>query len=152
MWVIGAWPTPGDANIFFAQPYSGANEIVMSEVSPQCSNPTDGLASEWVELYNAAGMPVNLSRFMVQDDGGSAAAVAPGRLWNHTPNSMILDVGDYVVLNLDENILTNQGESISLIDPNGMSLQTLTWDTSADCATLESRDGAAETQTVLISR
>ena len=149
MWVIGAWPTPGEANHVFEQPYSGPTEIMMSEVSPQCSNPTDGLASEWIELYNAAGYAVNLSRFMVQDEGGGAAAVAPGRLWNHTPNSMILDVGEYVVLNLDENILTNQGESITLFDPNGNTLQTLTWDTSSDCATRESRNGGAETRETL---
>ena len=77
---------------------------MMSEVSPQCSSPTDGLASEWIELYNAAGYAVNLSRWMVQDDAGGAAAVAPGRLWNHTAESMILEIGDYVVLNLEDNI------------------------------------------------
>ena len=48
-WVIGAWPTPGYSNLIFEQPYSGPTEILMSEVSPQCSNPTDGLVSEWVE-------------------------------------------------------------------------------------------------------
>ena len=134
-WVIGAWPTPGYSNLIFEQPYSGPTEILMSEVSPQCSNPTDGLVSEWVELFNVAGYAVNLSRWMVQDEAGGAAAVAPGRLWNHTPNSMILEVGDYVVLNLDDNILTNQGENITLLDPNGNSIQSLTWETSTDCTT-----------------
>ena len=80
MWVVGAWPTPGEANHIFEQPYSGPTEVVMSEVSPQCSNPTDGLANEWIELHNAAGYAVNLSRWMVQDAGGGAAAVAPDRL------------------------------------------------------------------------
>ena len=149
MWVVGAWPTPGTQNWMFEQPYSGPTEIMMSEVSPQCSSPTDGLASEWIELYNAAGYAVNLSRWMVQDDAGGAAAVAPGRLWNHTAESMILEIGDYVVLNLEDNILTNQGENISLLDPNGNSVQTLTWDTSTDCTTLESRNGAADTRETL---
>jgi len=148
-WVVGAWPTPGEANLLFEQPYSGPNEILMSEVSPQCSSSEDGLESEWVELFNTAGYQVNLSRWMVQNDAGGAAAVAPGRLWNHTPNSMILDVGEYVVLNLEENILTNQGETITLLDPNGNSIQTLTWDTSTDCTTLESRDGGADTRVTL---
>ena len=148
-WVIGAWPTPGSQNLIFEQPYSGPTEIIMSEVSPQCSNPTDGLASEWIEFFNVAGYAVNLSRWMVQDDAGGAAAVAPGRLWNHTPDSMILDVGDYVVLNLDENILTNQGEDITLLDPNGNAIQTLSWETSTDCTTLESRNGGAETRETL---
>ena len=121
----------------------------MSEVSPQCSNPTDGLVSEWVELYNAAGYAVNLSRWMFQDDAGGAAAVAPGRLWNHTPDSMILEVGEYAVLNLDDNILTNQGETITLRDPNGAAIQSLTWETSTDCTTLESRNGAADTRETL---
>jgi phosphatidylserine/phosphatidylglycerophosphate/cardiolipin synthase-like enzyme len=151
MWVVGAWPTPGVANYIFEQPYSGPTEVLMSEVSPQCSQPTDGLVSEWVELYNTAGYAVNLSRWMVQDDAGGAAAVAPGRLWNHTPDSMILDVGEYVVLNLDDNILTNQGETISLLDPNGNSVQTLTWDTSTDCETLESRFGGSDTRQTLWS-
>ena len=94
---------------------------------------------------------MNLSRWMIQDDAGSAAAVAPGRLWNHTPDSMILDVGEYAVLNLDDNILTNQGETISLLDPNGNSVQTLTWDTSTDCETLESRMGGSDTRQTLWS-
>ncbi len=149
MWVVGAWPTPGEANPIFEQPYSGPVEVLMSEVSPQCSSPVDGLVSEWVEFHNAAGYAVNLSRWMVQDAGGGAAAVAPDRLWNHTPNSMILDVGEYVVLNLDDNILTNQGETITLLDPNGNVVQTLSWDTSADCETLESRDGSSETRQTL---
>ena len=148
-WVVGAWPTPGVANLIFEQPYSGPTEILMSEISPQCSNPSDGLVSEWVELYNTAGYAVNLSRWMVQDESGGAAAVAPGRLWNHTPNSMILDVGEYVVLNLQDNILTNQGETVNLLDPNGDVVQTLTWDTSSDCTTLESRNGASETRETL---
>jgi phosphatidylserine/phosphatidylglycerophosphate/cardiolipin synthase-like enzyme len=148
-WVIGAWPTPGSSNLVFEQPYSGPTEILMSEVSPQCSNPMDGLVSEWVELFNVAGYPVNLSRWMVQDEAGGAAAVAPGRLWNHTPNSMILEVGDYVVLNLDDNILTNQGENITLLDPNGNSIQSLSWDTSTDCTTLESRNGDVDTRETL---
>jgi len=148
-WVIGAWPTPGSTNLIFEQPYSGPTEILMSEVSPQCSNPTDGLVSEWVELFNVAGYAVNLSRWMVQDEAGGAAAVAPGRLWNHTPNSMILEVGDYVVLNLDENILTNQGENITLLDPNANPIQSLSWDTSTDCTTLESRSGGADTRETL---
>ena len=114
MWVIGAWPTPGEANHIFEQPYSGPTEVIISEGSPQCSSPTDGLASEWIELHNAAGYAVNLSRWMVQDAGGGAAAVAPDRLWNHTPNTMLLEAGDFVDLNLDDNILTNQGETIVL--------------------------------------
>ena len=61
MWVIGAWPTPGEANHIFEQPYSGPTEVIISEVSLQCSSPTDGLASEWIELHNAAGYAVNLS-------------------------------------------------------------------------------------------
>ena len=149
MWVIGAWPTPGEANHIFEQPYSGPTEVVISEVSPQCSSPVDGLASEWIELHNAAGYAVNLSRWMVQDAGGGAAAVAPDRLWNHTPNTMLLEAGDFVVLNLDDNILTNQGETIVLMDPNGNAIQTLTWDTSTDCETLESRNGGAETRQTL---
>ena len=148
-WVVGPWPTPGVSNLVFEQPYSGPTEILMSEVSPQCSNPTDGLVSEWVELYNAAGYAVNLSRWMVQDDAGGAAAVAPGRLWNHTPDSMILEVGEYAVLNLDDNILTNQGETITLLDPNGAAIQSLTWETSTDCTTLESRNGDADTRETL---
>ena len=148
-WVIGPWPTPGMANLVFEQPYSGPTEILMSEVSPQCSNPTDGLVSEWVELYNAAGYAVNLSRWMIQDDAGGAAAVAPGRLWNHTPDSMILEVGEYAVLNLDDNILTNQGETITLLDPNGETIQSLAWETSTDCTTLESRSGGADTRDTL---
>ena len=83
------------------------------------------------------------------DAGGGAAAVAPDRLWNHTSNSMMLDSGEYVVLNLDDNILTNQGETIVLLDPNGNSIQTLTWDTSTDCETLESRSGGSETRQTL---
>ncbi|MEE2748177.1 MAG: lamin tail domain-containing protein [Candidatus Thermoplasmatota archaeon] len=149
VWVIGAWPTPGAANLLFEQPYSGPTEILMSEVSPQCSNPTDGLASEWVEFYNTAGYAVNLSRWMVQDEAGGAAAVAPGRLWNLTEESMILEVGDYAVLNLDDNLLTNQGETITLLDPNGNAIQTLSWDTSTDCTTLESRNGGSDTRETL---
>ena len=48
---------------------------------------------------------------------------------------MLLEAGDSVVLNLDDNILTNQGETIVLMDPNGNAIQTLTWDTSTDCET-----------------
>ena len=48
---------------------------------------------------------------------------------------MLLEAGDFVVLNLDDNILTNQGKRL-MMDLNGNAIQTLTWDTSTDCETL----------------
>ncbi len=148
-WVVSPWPTPGAPNVIFEQPYSGPNEIFMSEVSAQCSNPEDGLAGEWVELFNAAGYPVNLSRWMVQDEAGGAAAIAPGRLWNHTSESMMIETDGFAVLNIEDSLLTNIGEKITLLDPNGEIVQSLAWTESENCQTMESRDGGEGTRQTL---
>jgi len=148
-WVVAPWPTPGVANTIFEQPYSGPTDVLISEASPQCSNPEDGLTNEWIELYNSAGYPVNLSRWMVTDVGGGAVAVAPGRLWNHTANSMILEADSYVVLNIDDNLLTNSGETLTLLDPNRQMIQTLSWGSSFDCITLEPNGVGVGTRSTL---
>ena len=148
-WVLSPWPTPGQANPLFEQPYSGPNEVLMTEVSAQCSEPSDGLGGEWVELRNGAGFPVNLSRWSVQDEAGNAVAVQPGALWNHTPDSLVVEADAFAVVHILDSLLTNLGEKITLLDPNGQAVQSLSWSSSEDCETLESRDGGEATRQTL---
>ena len=117
-WVMSPWPTPGSANPLFEQPYSGPTEIIMTEVSAQCSSPENGLNSEWIEFFNVGGYQVNLSRWSVRDDAGDEVAVAPGRIWGESSGSMLVQPGEYAVLNIEVNILSNSNERITLFDPN----------------------------------
>ncbi|MDP6899257.1 MAG: lamin tail domain-containing protein [Candidatus Thalassarchaeaceae archaeon] len=148
-WVMAPWPTPGSPNPVFEQPYSGPVEIIMTEVSAQCSSPENGLSGEWIELFNAGGFSANLSRWSITDEGGDSAAVAPGRLWDRNDDSMLLDPGAFAVLNIEDSLLSNYDETITLMDPNHQAVQVLEWATSSDCETLEMRDGGSETRNTL---
>ncbi len=148
-WVMSPWPTPGAANPLFEQPYSGPTEILMTEVSAQCSSPENGLTSEWIEFLNVGGYQVNLSRWSVRDDAGDEVAVAPGRIWGKSSGSMLVQPGEYAVLNVEVNILSNSNERITLFDPNRVQVQVLEWSSSSDCGTLESAEGGSVTRPTL---
>jgi len=148
-WVMAPWSTPGSTNALFEHPYSGPTEILMSEVSAQCSAPENGLTGEWIELLNAGAYPVDLSRWSIRDKSGNEAAVAPDRIWGRTDSSTTLEPGMYAVLLFEENILTNMNESIELHNPNRVVIQSLSWEESTDCLTLESRNGNEQTRDTL---
>jgi len=142
-WVMSPWPTPGAANPAFDNPYTGPVDIEISELMPQCSTNEDGLTTEWLEFhYNGTGS-VNLSRWMVVDENGYSVAVRYGRMWNRTDNSTILESGEYEVLLIDDSVLSNYDETVSLLSPNREIVQTLTWSESSNCDSLAPDDDNA---------
>ena len=136
-WVHSAWPSPGLENPAIQQPYNGPLDVMITELSPQCSEQEEGLTNEWIELHNFGEETVNLSRWSIRDSSEDRVAIAPGRLWNQTSDTMLLQSGQYVVVNIEINMLANQGESVQLLDPDGYIKQGLAWSTSTDCISLE---------------
>ncbi|MED5487194.1 MAG: lamin tail domain-containing protein [Candidatus Thermoplasmatota archaeon] len=139
-WVHSAWPSPGEENPAMEQPYGGPLDVQITELSPQCSEQEQSLTSEWIELHNFGDESVNISRWSIRDSSDDRVAVAPGRLWNQTSETMLLESGEYAVLKIEINMLANQGESVQLLDPDGFITQSLAWTTSTNCISLEPSD------------
>ena len=136
-WIMSPWPTPWAANVDFENPYTGSLDVRISEVMAQCSTTSEGLGAEWIEFHNYGEVDVNLSRWYVEDAAGYSAAVAPFRLWNQTEETMVLAPDEYAVLAIDDSVLSNFNEQITLRDPNRGAIQTLSWSESESCRSME---------------
>ncbi|HXV46555.1 MAG TPA: lamin tail domain-containing protein [Nitrososphaera sp.] len=87
----------------------GATNIVINEVelNPQGSD----IGRQWIELYNPAGVEVNISDFEIRTSFKSATIRLP-------PDAAIDANGTYIV-ELDGKMLSNTAESLVLVNASG---------------------------------
>ncbi|MEO8065853.1 MAG: lamin tail domain-containing protein [Candidatus Doudnabacteria bacterium] len=107
-------PSPVSSGLPAPQTYSA--DIVISEFLPNPDGKDDG--EEWIELFNKSGADVDLSGWML-DDEGSAGTVGSSA-YKFPANSMIAASG-YLVINLPpESFALNNtgGDSVRLFWPN----------------------------------
>ncbi len=149
-WVASPWPTPGQENPQFEDPYIGAVTLEISEVMAQCTAGGLDIDGDWLELHNSGSETINLSRWIVANDNGDALVLrdnflqhfetgsptAPTDWWNLQPD-------DYVVVVPENNgFLSNFNEMVDLRDPNGNVRQEARWTSSENCRSIEGDSSA----------
>ncbi|MFY9484857.1 MAG: lamin tail domain-containing protein [Patescibacteria group bacterium] len=92
--------------------FQSALPIILSEVLPR---PQEGSDFEWIELYNSAAHPIDLTNFQLDDvaDGGSS----PYKLTSPTT----INSGSFLVIEKSEHKLNlnDDGDVVRLLDPTG---------------------------------
>ena len=162
-WVPSPYPTPGEENPTFEDPYTGSTGLIVSEVMPQCTAGSLDIEGDWLEIHNPTTASINVSRWMIgsHNQTGSldhvlvirdtylrhySAGVTyqPTDWWN-------LGAGEYAVIIPENNaLLSNFNEAIDLRDPNGDIRQEIIWSTSENCRSIEG-DASAWSEPWLIS-
>ena len=94
-------------------PFSASAQVVISEFMYDASGSDTN--QEWVELYNAGGSPVDLTKWKINDGSNHVLNVPPK---NGGTGSIILNAGSYIILADDAPafISAHQGISVSIID------------------------------------
>ncbi|MBI2523942.1 lamin tail domain-containing protein [Candidatus Peregrinibacteria bacterium] len=93
--------------------------VVISEVYP-VPLPAEG---EWVELWNGAEKPVDLSGWKLDDAEGGGS-----RAWEF-PEGFLIQPGAFILLRSDQThlALNNEGDSVALIAPDGAVVDRITY-------------------------
>jgi hypothetical protein len=113
------------------------SRIVLNEVLYDAISDGPDAENEWIEIYNAGGQPVDLDGWQIAD-ASSARVVPPGRI---DPGGFLVVAasprfrdayasftGQVVVLGgRIGNGLGNDGDTLSLLDPGGNMVDSLSW-------------------------
>ncbi|MBQ8297821.1 MAG: CotH kinase family protein, partial [Ruminococcus sp.] len=148
--VSGNPPAEGTDNNILYPDKEGA--VYINEVCVQnknCLFDSYGTASDWIEIYNPCGTAVNLSGCGLSDD-----AANPYK-WTF-PEGYILEAGEYDIIYASKQAstdseyhtgfgLSKSGETITITDPEGTQLQTVTTPALAEDVTYGRSPDSSET-------
>lgn len=117
-------------------------DVLISEVLYDSAGDGDDAGGEWVELYNRGGAAVDVGGWQVADGAASdelpSLVIAPGGF------AVVAASGAFaarytevqgVIATLEQRIgngLGNDGDQLSLIDPSGRLVDSLSWGTNGD--------------------
>jgi hypothetical protein len=107
--------------------------ILINEVMPA---PSSG--PEWVELYNPSDTAIDVSGWRIDDDtpGGTQTTIGAGS---------VVPAGGYLVVSLTSAILNNTGDSVTVIDADGGTIDAVAFGALKGTESYGRRsDGAAE--------
>jgi len=97
-----------------------SKDIIINEIVPQ---PENGSENEFIELYNAGDVEINLSNWQIDDISGGSS------LYNIPARTQISPKGYATFYKFDTKIsLNDSGDSARLIDPNGDEVYTILYD------------------------
>lgn len=99
-----------------------SDKILINEFMPWPDPSADG-GKEWVELINQGGQTIDLSSWQIDD---SKDASPPHLILGGT---LILP-NQYLVIELDKNILNNEGDEVRLIWPDGQLIHSVSYKNS----------------------
>ncbi len=100
------------------------------------ANPKAEYDSEWVEIYNGSTTSIDLDGWKVDDGEGGGSPL-------HLPAGSIAESGGYLVVDLPNSLLNNDGDSIRLIRPDGVVADTTSYASSAaDTSHCRALDGS----------
>ncbi|MFC1561202.1 lamin tail domain-containing protein, partial [Candidatus Latescibacterota bacterium] len=123
----------------FEEDSTAINTIVINEINYNSSN--DFNPEDWVELYNAYDIPVDISGWVFKDGDDAHIFIIP--------DNTVIAAGDYLVLCRDDSLfhaafpevdnyianfnfgLSNAGETVRLFNSQGAIVDSLTYDDEA---------------------
>ena len=114
---------------------TASQDIVLNEFLP---NPTGdecsltGINGEWVELYNKGDDYIDLSGWQIKDQGNIHIISITNS--NTLGGSTIIGPNDWLVVFLNDCVLNNTGDSLSLYDIIGNQIDSYTYDLSGACS------------------
>lgn len=96
-------------------------QVVLNEIlpNPEGFDTQDGLAGEWVELYNLGGSEVDLAGWYIKDGSTSGNTQIISLLNTHTGETVIGPNGsgsEWLVVFMDAAVLNNMGDTVFLFD------------------------------------
>lgn len=94
-------------------------QIVLNEIlpNPEGSDSQDGLAGEWVELYNLGSSEADLAGWYIKDAAGNTKGISLAN--THTGDTLIGANGsgsEWLVVFMNAAVLNNTGDMVSLYD------------------------------------
>ena len=102
-WTCQAWSTDAEDSSAVVSATTtvlpGASDVVITEflAAPVATPDVNG---EWVEVYNATGLTLNLLGFVLHDDGGDSHVIN---------DDLLVGPGDYAILARNDDVATNGG-------------------------------------------
>ncbi len=136
-WILAAWPTPGTLNPTWAA-YAGPMTLSVTEVLPYCNDDSIEPNEDWIEVHNTGTAPLNISRWSVLTADGDRRFLRLSDLWSETNATAKVELlpDERGVFLMDEWMLTGLGDAFSLLDPDGGTVDSVSWTVVTDCQTL----------------
>ncbi|GEM_PF-4189397 len=98
-------------------------QVVLNEILPNPEGPDsqDGLAGEWVELYNNGDAPVDVAGWYIEDasPSGNRRTISASASSTHTGGTIIGAQGsgsEWLVVFMNASVLNTDGDTVSLFD------------------------------------
>jgi predicted ribosomally synthesized peptide with SipW-like signal peptide len=100
--------------------------VVLNEILP---NPTgddtqDGVLGEWVEIFNKTSDPIDLDGWYVKDSADNKIII---QTTNTLDNSTTINANGWLVLFMNDDILNNDGDTISLYNSDDILFDSYTY-------------------------
>ncbi len=95
--------------------------VVLNEIlaNPEGNDDQGGLQGEWVELYNNGATAIDLAGWYVKDLAGHTVTTSPATTMN---SQTIIYPNSWMVLFMGGEILNNTGDTVTLYNASGVSL------------------------------
>jgi len=114
-----------------------SSTVTVNEICPRCD-------PEWVELYNNSNNPISLENWQLKDSNSSSSDDIT-LIGSIQPNS-------FLVFDHDKGWLNDSGDSITLIDSNGNSIDSYSYPSATENKTFSRiPDGTGEFQNNTVS-
>ena len=133
-WSQAPWPTPGQPNPS-TSPYTGDHTITITEILAHCSDDSILPSDDWVEVMNDGSNMIDLKGWRMLSDDGDLFHMRDDRVWN--TSSSIIAPGERMVFTTPNWFISGLGASVTIEDPDGVYVDSVTWDITTDCVTMD---------------
>ncbi len=133
-WSQAPWPTPGQPNPS-TSPYTGDHTITITEILAHCSDGSIIPSDDWVEVLNDGNNMIDLKGWRMLSDDGDLFHMRDDRVWN--TSSSIIAPGERMVFTTPNWFISGLGASVTIEDPDGVYVDSVTWDITTDCVTMD---------------
>ncbi len=96
-----------------------SDKIFINEFLP-APNPSPEGSKEWVELFSQDPQTIDLSNWQIDDAPEASSAYK-------IPDATLIEPNQYLVIELNKNILNNDGDEVRLIRPDGQVLHSVAY-------------------------
>jgi hypothetical protein len=100
--------------------------VVLNEILPNPVGDDDqiGISGEWVELYNKTSNPLDLTGWYIKNSADNKIII---QTTNTLESSMTIDANGWLVLFMNDDILNDTGDAVSLYNSNDILVDSYTY-------------------------